>query len=269
VNPEDYPQTDGRKFPTSIDVSLNGAATRWELPDDPANARGVLSHWAGVERGSFGYLKTISAEGAPASDQITIRMTSNEGGLAIYGEDMGCYPMDPTIILHLKNDVPDIRSDEPITVDRYLDRLKPVLPTARESGTTWRYTTEAPPSDWTLGGFDDSGWKEGLSGFGTEGTPGATVRTVWDGPQIWLRKTVTISKSELMLLRVHHDEDCEIYVNGKLLWKEGGYTTDYRTIHLTPAQIALFYDGTNTIGVHCRQTAGGQYIDVGLLGLYP
>jgi hypothetical protein len=57
VHPDDYPQTDGKKYPSRVIVELAGErAAVWELPDDPADARGVLSHWAGVERGSYGYL---------------------------------------------------------------------------------------------------------------------------------------------------------------------------------------------------------------------
>ena len=58
VNRQDYPQTDiARTWPSSLAVSLNGRLVeRINLPDDPADARGVLSHLAGVEHGSHGEL---------------------------------------------------------------------------------------------------------------------------------------------------------------------------------------------------------------------
>jgi hypothetical protein len=65
-------------------------------------------------------------------------------------------------------------------------------------------------------------------------------------------------------LEVHHDEDCEIFVNGELLWRERGFLTAYKKLRLAPNQLRLFRPGENVITVHCRQTAGGQFIDVGL-----
>jgi len=144
------------------------------------------------------------------------------------------------------------------------------LPTAQRGGHQWRYTTERPPENWMQPEFDDSGWKVGKSGFGTEGTPGAIVGTKWATGEIWLRTKITMPKlspEDVVWLEVHHDEDCEIYVNGKLLWREGGYLTRYKTVRLRPEQIALFREGENTIAVHCRQTIGGQFIDVGFVML--
>jgi len=53
------------------------------------------------------------------------------------------------------------------------------------------------------------------------------------------------------------------------IWREGGYLTRYKTIRLAPDQICLFREGENTIAVHCHQTVGGQFVDVGLLRLQP
>lgn len=110
VHPDDYPQTDGRKFPSRVHVEIAGIrAGTWELPDDPADARGALSHWAGIERGSYGYLREASLTLDPIvrtaiqkEGAIRIRLIvppDKAGGLAIYGATMGSYPMPPTLIL--------------------------------------------------------------------------------------------------------------------------------------------------------------------------
>ena len=58
TNRQDYPQTDAaRPFSSTLAVSFNGRLIeRLTLPDDPADARGVLSHLARVEHGSHGEL---------------------------------------------------------------------------------------------------------------------------------------------------------------------------------------------------------------------
>ena len=45
-----------------------------------------------------------------------------------------------------------------------------------------------------------------------------------------------------------------------------GYITDYQETPLTDAQRKLFKPGKNVVAVHCRQTGGGQGVDLELLG---
>jgi beta-galactosidase/beta-glucuronidase len=147
-----------------------------------------------------------------------------------------------------------------------------VVPTGREaSDLTWRYTTEKPPAEWYRPEFDDSGWKQGTAGFGTAGTPGATVRTEWKTDHIWLRRTFTLPDGALTApaLRLHHDEDAEVYLNGVLAAKVSGYVTDYEEVPINPAALATLKPGPNRWAVSCRQTTGGQYIDVGLVDVQP
>jgi hypothetical protein len=145
--------------------------------------------------------------------------------------------------------------------------VPPVVSTAREEPARWRYTFQPPPDGWTQPAFDDSAWREGEAGFGTEGTPGATVRTVWDTPDIWLRREITLPDPlpKRLQLLLHHDEDAEVYVNGVLAAQTVGYTTDYEPVPLPPQARAALHPGKNLLAVHCRQTAGGQYIDVGII----
>jgi hypothetical protein len=143
-----------------------------------------------------------------------------------------------------------------------------VAPTSREQPQEWRFTTTAPPEGWIGTDFNDSTWKKGPGGFGTFGTPGARVRTVWNTADIWLRRTVELPqvkvKGRLRLL-IHHDEDAEVYLNGVRLAGMKGYTTDYRTVELGPEALQSLRPGRNVLAVHCHQTGGGQYIDVGLV----
>jgi hypothetical protein len=142
-----------------------------------------------------------------------------------------------------------------------------IIPTSQKNASIWRYTIHKPAGEWTRPEFDASSWQEGPGSFGTEGTPGAVVRTRWDTGDIWLRREITLPANEYSGLQfyVDHDEDVEIYVNGILAAKEGGYTTSYVTMGIRPPARALMKpNATVTLAVHCHQTEGGQNIDVGL-----
>ena len=152
----------------------------------------------------------------------------------------------------------------------YRRSYQTVLATSEQTAQPWRYTTIAPAAGWQGGAFNDSGWSSGFGGFGTAGTPGAIVNTVWNTPDIWLRRTFnpgTLTADDLgnLALRLHHDEDAEIYINGILAGSVSGYTSSYVTLPVSEAGCAaLLANQNNLIAVHCHQTAGGQYIDVGL-----
>ncbi len=144
-----------------------------------------------------------------------------------------------------------------------------VVPTAREKATSWSYTTTRPADRWFQPDFDASAWKQGESGFGTEGTPGATVRTEWNTGDIWLRSTFKLEDKSFsnLQLSVHHDEDAEVYLNGVLAVSVVGFTTQYEPLPLNAEVRAALKPGENLIAVHCHQTTGGQYIDVGLVSV--
>jgi hypothetical protein len=141
-----------------------------------------------------------------------------------------------------------------------------IVPTSEQQGQTWRYTTQPPSAEWFKADFDDSAWQSGPGGFGTAGTPGAVVRTTWNTSDIWLRREFTLPTGRLdgLQLMLHHDEDAEIYINGVLAARVGGFTGSYEPIPLTPAGRAALRPGRNVFAVHCHQTIGGQYIDLGL-----
>ncbi|MCX6924918.1 MAG: glycoside hydrolase family 2 [Verrucomicrobia bacterium] len=115
--PNSYPMTDTKTFPSQVRVRINGSvAGTFPLPDDPADHRGILSWHAQPhdkklrEAGSYGYLvqatlPSEALEAAAQSKEIVIRLEVDlalPGGLAIYGERFGRYPVDPTLVFTLK-----------------------------------------------------------------------------------------------------------------------------------------------------------------------
>ena len=147
--------------------------------------------------------------------------------------------------------------------------IKTILPTSQQEGQIWRYTTESPPAGWQQPDFDDSGWKTGPGGFGTSHTPGSVVRTHWDGKEIWLRRSFELEDTDLKAphVLIHHDEDAEVYLNGHLVGSWKGYKTSYAMEPLNQNFLRAVRKGKNVLAVRCRQTIGGQYIDVGIVDL--
>jgi hypothetical protein len=142
-----------------------------------------------------------------------------------------------------------------------------VLPAADRSPAQWRYTTAKPGADWFKPDFDCSAWQQGKSGFGTAGTPGARIGTVWRTSDIWLRREFEVSACDWHDLQawLHHDEDAEVYINGVLALRVSGFVTGYELWPMTATGKAAIRPGKNFVAVHCHQTAGGQFVDLGLV----
>jgi hypothetical protein len=144
--------------------------------------------------------------------------------------------------------------------------LRTVVPTSLAEGQSWRFTVAAPADNWFATAFDDTGWSQGIGGFGKAGTPGSVIRTPWTTPDIWLRRSFELTSKALVNphWRIHHDEDADIYLNGVLVAHLTGYTSGYQRIPLDARARATLRAGTNVVAIHVHQTTGGQYIDLGL-----
>jgi hypothetical protein len=117
-NPNSYPMTDETRYPSAVRTRVAGCAVgTFDPQDDPADHRGILSWYSQKrdrklrEAGSYGYLvnahipKSVLQEAA-VQKEIVLRLEVDEalpGGLAIYGERFGRYPLDPTLVFVLKN----------------------------------------------------------------------------------------------------------------------------------------------------------------------
>jgi len=145
--------------------------------------------------------------------------------------------------------------------------LRTVVPGSDDTPQPWRYTTSPPDSGWFDPGFDDSTWKHGDGGFGKPDTPRAHVGTVWETSDIWLRREFELPATKLVSphLRIYHDEDADVYLNGKRVASLAGFTAGYRFVALDAVAVDALRQGANTLAVHVRQTRGGQFIDVGLV----
>lgn len=111
-NPNAYPMTDEKLFPSKVTILVDGkTALTTTLPDDPADHRGVLSWHHQLkdkklrEAGSYGYLTRVpitktQLKSAVQNGKLVIQIkTIGEGGIAVYGKSFGRYPIDPSLVL--------------------------------------------------------------------------------------------------------------------------------------------------------------------------
>jgi len=146
--------------------------------------------------------------------------------------------------------------------------VRTLSPAAQDKAIEWRYTTNAPADGWFKSEFDDSTWAKGPAGFGEPSTPNTVVRTQWKTKDIWLRREFEVPgdfKPSTLNLQIHHDEDTEVYLNGKQIATFKRWTSAYETTPLEKQAAEALKPGKNTLAVHCKQNTGGQYIDVGVL----
>jgi beta-galactosidase/beta-glucuronidase len=146
-----------------------------------------------------------------------------------------------------------------------------LVPTSEREPQTWRYTVTEPAKDWNTAGFDDSGWQQGQAGFG-QGDPNWPIRTKWDTKEIWMRREVDIPEgisNDQIYMKVFHDEEVRVYLNGELAVRENGFQNDYQNLPIGDKARATIKPGKNILAVNCRNKEQAQFIDVGIISIRP
>jgi hypothetical protein len=145
---------------------------------------------------------------------------------------------------------------------------QPVLAAASETQPQpYRYTNQEPAAGWQQPGFDDRGWAAGAGLLATEKDE-PNARTRWQGPDVWLRRTIELKEVPRQALKLYlrHDDDVEVYLNGVPAFGCAPcFSPDYVEQPVAPAAAAALRRGANVLAVHCKNTGGPGTLDVGLL----
>src|SRR6185503_8494783 len=106
-------------------------------------------------------------------------------------------------------------------------------------------------------------------GFGRPGANAkATVGTPWQTSDIWLRRTFDLPAGTATNphLRIYHDDDAEVYLNGQRIASLPGAVNGYSYVLLDATARALLKAGaSNTLAIHVKQVRGGQFADAGIV----
>ncbi|WP_347157363.1 glutaminase family protein [Pontibacter chitinilyticus] len=145
---------------------------------------------------------------------------------------------------------------------------KTILPAADEDFYTVKYTETAPAATWMNPGFDASGWQSGQAPLGDNAQQD---KTRWLSKDIWVRRTFTLNQADLHkpLLKLRHDDDVEVYLNGKEILTLGGASGKYIYSDVSDAIRANLKEGENVLALHCTNTGGAAVLDAGLVDEVP
>ncbi len=148
-------------------------------------------------------------------------------------------------------------------------KYKTIVPAGDESNYTVKYTEEQPASDWNHVEFNDNNWKTGTAPFGDSQSK---AKTVWESKELWIRREFTISdKDDLnnLFLKVRHDDDVEVFLNGKNIYSKEGANSKLAMIDLNEAIKGNLKEGNNLLAIHCINTGGYAYLDAGIAEKLP
>ena len=138
-----------------------------------------------------------------------------------------------------------------------------ILPAADETAYTVKYTEDAAADGWMNAGFDDSEWKTGAAPFSDNDR---LAKTIWKSRDLWVRREFTLNEipSRNMYLKLMHDDNVEVYLNGEKIYSRNGWNNTAEYFSLDDAAKKKLLKGKNILAVHVANTAGGQGLDFGL-----
>lgn len=140
---------------------------------------------------------------------------------------------------------------------------KLILPASDDKPYECKYTFTQPASGWENIRFDDNDWKTGGAPF-TDNK--AQAKTLWTGKDLWVRRAFKLSDVNVaqLILKLYHDDNVEVYLNGINIYSRTGWTADFQLIPVNTFKNSL-KTGENVLAIHCANTAGGAWLDAGLL----
>lgn len=142
---------------------------------------------------------------------------------------------------------------------------KEILATAEDAAYNVVYNlNQQGEKDWFNLNFDDNSWAKGAAPFGD----GANVVTKWTTDDLYYRRKFTVSNlsNHKKYLKLNHDDNVEVYLNGKQIYKRNGWVNQH--VYL-PIEDGILKNGENILSIYVKNTAGGRYLDAGIVEELP
>jgi len=136
-----------------------------------------------------------------------------------------------------------------------------ILSTTDEESYSAKYTETEPMDGWQNISFNDVSWKNGKAPFSDNKSKGGTN---WDTEDLWIRRVFNLKKTDLnkLFLKIKHDDNIEVYLNGQEVYHFTGWTGKYKFIPLNNESLKK---GKNLLAIHIANTSGGSFLDAGIV----
>ena len=140
---------------------------------------------------------------------------------------------------------------------------QPLVGTSDETPYSVQYTETQPGEGWQNDNFSATGWKTGKAPFSDEKS---VAGTPFMGKDIWVRRSFSVPAGDngQLYLKIRHDDNSEVYLNGQEIYRHTGWTHKFLYIPLTDAVKASLKKSGNVLAIHVANTAGGAYLDAGI-----
>ncbi|MDP9047416.1 MAG: DUF4964 domain-containing protein, partial [Bacteroidota bacterium] len=154
------------------------------------------------------------------------------------------------------------------TIYRFMGKepkaYKTILPASDEKPYQCKYTETEPAGDWTDSPYNDRDWRTGAAPFTDDKEK---AKTLWTSKNIWVRRTFVLNDLNIdnLILKLYHDDNVEVYLNGKEVYSVKGWTSDFKLVPLKDRFKNRLRKGENVLAIHCANTAGGGWLDAGLV----
>jgi len=138
--------------------------------------------------------------------------------------------------------------------------FKEILPTADVLKYQASYSFDKPEADWESNSYNDNTWKKAEAPFGDD----HSAKTKWYSDDLYFRRTFDMANvsAAKKYLKLNHDDNVIVYLNGKVIYKKTGWVSDYTYL---PIEDGILKTGKNVLAIHCKNTAGGRHLDAGIV----
>jgi hypothetical protein len=136
-----------------------------------------------------------------------------------------------------------------------------ILPTSDAENYSVSYTETKPNDGWQNISYKDANWQNGKAPFSSNKKRAGTL---WNSADLWVRRIFNLNKTDYnnLFLKLKHDDNIEVYLNGKEIYHFTGWTDKYQYIPLENSDLKK---GKNVLAIHIANTAGGAFLDAGIV----
>ncbi|MGN6265331.1 MAG: glutaminase domain-containing protein [Ginsengibacter sp.] len=87
---------------------------------------------------------------------------------------------------------------------------------------------------------------------------------MWSSKDLWVRRAFNLNKTDFdkPFLKLNHDDNIEVYLNGKKVYEKTGWIHKFEYVPLDKSDLIK---GKNVLAIHIANTAGGAYLDAGIV----